>query len=46
MLCYVDSYVRKRVLDNIFGDGKEAGRYGDVVLQKNVKTVMDKESYR
>ena len=28
-----------------YGAGKGAGSYGDVVLQKNVKTVMDKESY-
>ena len=27
------------------GDGKEAGSCGDVVLQKNAKAVMDKESY-
>ena len=39
-LCHVDSNVRKRVLDHIFRDGKEAGSYGDVVLLKNVKTVI------
>ena len=31
------------MLDKIFPDGTEAGSYGDVVLQQNVKTVMTKK---
>ena len=46
MLCYVDSNVRKRVLDYIFRDGKEAGSYGDVVLQKNAKIVNGQRKLR
>ena len=55
MECYVMSTLmhrnecwtmEKKLDKNIFGDGKEAGSYGDVAPQKNVKTVMDKESYK
>ena len=41
MLCYVKFNVWQRVPRQ----KKEAGSYGDVVIQKKVKTVIDKENY-